>query len=176
METPSDTSAHIPNRRAPRDRRGKGSAPFSLNSLNGSRKSIRRKEDRSAHRYVDLYGLDESLVFILILMLSVADAFLTLELVDSGMAEMNYVMYYYMRLGPFPFVLIKYSLTAVGLIILLIHKNHLLFLGRVRVKAILVGLAVFYSALITYELILFRESNYFSTFALSMTTGLTGTF
>jgi hypothetical protein len=173
---PKDPTAVSADRRSLIDRRAKQTSPFSLVSLRGSRKTIRRAEDRSKHLYVDLYGFDESLLFVLILMLSVADAFLTLELVGGGMTEMNYVMYYYMQLGPLPFVLVKYFLTAVGVILLLIHKNYFFFLGLVRVKTILVGLAVMYSTLITYELLLFHQSHYFSTLTLSMTTGLTGTF
>jgi hypothetical protein len=170
------SSTISPDGRRDKDRRVNGTSPLSLASLRGSRKTIRRKEDRLTQYYVDLYGLDEGLIFVLILVLSVADAFLTLELVRGGMTELNYVMYYYMELGPLPFVLIKYSLTAVGLILLLMHKNYFFMAGRVRVKAIIVVLAFMYSALITYELFLFRESRYFSTFAVSMTTGLTGTF
>jgi hypothetical protein len=176
MQTINEGSVTAANDRSPKDRRTKQTSPVSLASLHGSRKIIRREKDRSSHYYVDLYSLDEGLVFIFILALSVADAFFTLELIGGGMTEMNYVMSYYMQLGPLPFVLIKYFLTAVGVTLLLVHKNYVFFLGRVRVKAILFVLAIMYSALIAYELFLFRQSNYFSTFAVSMTTGLTGTF
>jgi hypothetical protein len=166
-----------PEKRGGQDRRAKQTSPFSLASLRGRRKIIRRKEDRSVHYYVDLYGFDEGLIFILILLFSVADGFLTLVLIGScHITELNYVMSYFMQLGPGPFVLVKYLLTAVGLLLLLIHKNYFCFLGRIRVKAIMVVLALMYSALIAYELFLLRECGYFSTFALSMTTGLTGTF
>ena len=40
----------------------------------------------------------------------------------------------------------------------------------------MVGLAVMYCALIAYEVLLFCQCCYFMTLALSMTTGLTGTF
>jgi hypothetical protein len=178
IETPSPSASPViaGERRRGKDRRLKTTSPFSMASFRGSRKIARREEDRSVHYYVDLYGFDESLMFVLILTLSVADAFLTLELVGGGMTELNYVMHYYMQLGPLPFVLIKYFLTAVGLTLLLTHKNYFLFERRVRVKMIMVVLAFMYSALITYELFLFHESRYFSTFTLSMTTGLTGTF
>ena len=176
MESSNESPSISQNRRDGQDRRTNQTSPLSLASLRGRRKTIGREEDRSVHYYVDLYGLDEGLIFILILMLSVADAFFTLALIDGDATELNYVMYYYMQLGPVPFLLVKYLLTAVGLFALLIHKNCSFFSGRVRVKAIMVVLAVMYSALITYELVLFRQSGYFSTFALSMRTGLTGTF
>jgi hypothetical protein len=178
METPSAKGPSVisTDRRSLQDRRVKQTSPFSAASFRGSRKAVRRKEDRPVHYYVDLYGFDEGLMFVLILVFSVADAFLTLELVGGGMSELNYVMHYYMQLGPLPFVLVKYFLTAVGMIILLIHKNYFFWEGRIRVKAIMVALACMYSALIGYELFLFHHSRYFTTFAVSMTTGLTGTF
>jgi hypothetical protein len=157
------------------DRRATQTSPFSLASLCGARRIIRRAEDRSVHYYVDLYGLDELLIFILILILAVADAFLTLALVGGGAAELNYVMDY-LRLGPIPFVLVKYLLTAVGLVWLLLCKNYPLFRGKFSVRIIMVGLAVMYLALITYEVLLFCQCCYSTTSAPSITTGLTGTF
>lgn len=140
------------------------------------RKTVRQKKDRNAHNYVDRYSPDELLIIMITLILSVVDAFLTLELVGGGMTEMNSVMEYYLRLGPLPFVLIKYLLTAVGLVLLLTHKNYPIFHGWISVKAIMVLLAIMYCGLVTYELGLFHESNHYSTLAFSMTTGLTGTF
>lgn len=176
MESGNETPSISPNQRGGKDRRATQTSPLSLAGFRGRRKTIQREEDRATHYYVDLYGLDESLIFILILVFSVADAFFTLALIDGDTTELNYVMYYYMQLGPVPFLLVKYLLTAVGLLLLLVHKNHSFFVGRVRAKAIMVVLVFMYSALITYELFLFRQSGYFSTFALSMRTGLTGTF
>jgi hypothetical protein len=137
--------------------------------------TLSMKEATDRH-FLDTYGLDDVLIFVLILMCSVADAFLTLELVRGGMSEMNYVMNYYLQLGPLPFVLVKYSLTAVGLLWLIIYKNYPLFFGRVKVKAIMIAMAVMYCALLTYEMSMFKPPSYLMTFALSMTTGLTGTF
>ena len=158
------------------DRRATQTSPFSPVRFRGNRKIIRREEDRSVHYYVDLYGLDEVLIIILILILSLADAFLTLVLVRGGAKELNYFMDYCMRLGPMPFVVVKYLMTAVGLVWLLIYKNYPFFCGRVRAKAIMIGLAIMYCAVIAYEMALFRKSSDLMTFALSMTTGLTGAF
>jgi hypothetical protein len=176
MRSYTHTPVNSSEKRFGEDRRATQTSPFSPVSFRGTRRSIRREEDLSGHYYVDLYGLDEVLIFILILILSLADAFLTLVLVGGGGAELNYVMDYYLRLGPIPFVLVKYLLTAVGLVWLLIFKNYPLFRGKLRVKTIMIGVAVTYLALITYELLLFRQCCYSTTLELSMTTGLTGTF
>jgi hypothetical protein len=133
-------------------------------------------KDPMDRHLTDRFGLDDVLIFVFILICSVADAFLTLELVRDGMSEMNTVMNYYLQLGPLPFVLVKYSLTAVGLLWLVVYRNYSFFLGRVRVKTIMVALAVMYCALLTYEMAHFNPSDYLITFALSMTTGWTGTF
>ena len=175
MENTGNPSTMAACKRSGQDRRTKPTSPFSFVSLRGSRKTVRREEDASTHYYVDLYGRGEGLLFLFILLLSVADAFLTLELIRTGMSEFNTVMDYYLRLGPLPFVLVKYLMTATGLICLLIHKNYPLFRGRVSTKAIMILVALMYCALIVYELWLYLFSHYFSTFAVSMTTGLTGT-
>ncbi len=141
------------------------------------KKTVPPNKDRNAHNHVDPYGADELLIILVILILSVVDAFLTLELVgEGGITEMNSVMEYALRLGPLPFVLIKYLLTAVGLVLLITHKNYPMFHGLISVKSIMVVLAIMYCALVTYELELFHEFGRHSTLALSITTGLTGTF
>jgi hypothetical protein len=176
METRNHTPTISPDRDSVKDRRAARISALSLAGLCDSGRTVLKREDRAVHYFVDRYGLDEFLIFVFILICSVADAFLTIELVGGGMSEMNAVMNYYLQLGPLPFVLVKYLLTATGLTWLIIYKNYPFFRGRIRLKAIVIALAVMYSALITYEMLLLRQSGYFMTFALSMTTGLTGTF
>jgi hypothetical protein len=176
MTSPKHTPMNSPERRFVEDRRATQTSPFSPARFRGTRRIVRREEDRRVHYYVDLYGLDEVLILILIQILSVADGLLTLLLVSGGAEELNYFMAYCLRLGPIPFVLVKYLLTAAGLVWLLIYKNYPFFYGRVRTRAIMIGLAIMYCALITYEMALLRQPGDLMTFALSMTTGLTGTF
>lgn len=154
MENAHDASAANPHGRSGRDRRRGQTCPFSMASLRGSRKTIRREADRGVHFYVDLYAPEEGLLFVSILVLSVADAFLTLELISRGMSEFNAVMDYCLQRGPLPFILTKYLLTAVGLVCLLLHKNYPLFRGWLRVRTILIAIAIMYTALIGYELLL----------------------
>jgi len=141
-------------RRTGPDRRRQPTSPFTMASLRGSRKSVRRREDRNVHYYVDLYSRADGLLFVFILLLSVADAFFTLELIGRGLSEYNVVMDYYLRQSPLSFFLVKYALTAFGLLCLLLHKNYPLFRGRFSVRAILIGVAMMYCLLIAYELVL----------------------
>ena len=154
MNEPDSTAATPARRRAGQDRRRQPTSPFSMASLRGSRKSVRRLEDRHVHYYVDLYSRADGLLFTCILLLSVADAFFTLELIGRGLSEYNVVMDYYLRQSPLSFFLIKYALTAFGLLCLLLHKNYPLFRGRFSVRAILIGVAIMYCLLIAYELVL----------------------
>ena len=160
MENAENASVTRPAGRSGRDRRRRQTHPFSMASLRGSRKTIRRAEDRGVHFYVDLYAPEEGLLFISILLLSVADAFLTLELISRGMSEYNAVMDYYLQRGPLPFILTKYLLTAVGLVCLLLHKNYPLFRGWLSVRTILIAIAIMYAALIGYELLLLSPPCY----------------
>lgn len=120
----------------------------------GRRRHARRREDRRVYVYVDRYGWRSVFAVVSTLILCIADAFLTLTLLQRGAMEANPVMDFFIGLGPLPFLLVKYILTALGLSTLLIHKNLAIFRGRLPVKALLLALPVLYGILIAYELFL----------------------
>jgi hypothetical protein len=103
---------------------------------------------------VDRYGRRSVLTIFAALLLSIADAFLTLKLVGLGATEINPVMDFCLRLGPATFLGVKYALTALGLTFLLIHKNYHLLKGRLQVKSLLAAIPLLYLALVVYELLL----------------------
>jgi len=82
----------------------------------------------------------------------VIDAALTLYLVRRGCAEVNPVMAHLLRRGVHWFLIGKYLLTALGLPVLLIVKNHYLFGTRFRAEYILVIAVFLYAVLIAYQL------------------------
>ncbi|MFQ6114457.1 MAG: DUF5658 family protein [bacterium] len=143
-----------PDRRVQKDRRTKQTSPLSSHSLSGSRKDIRRKEDRNVHFYVDRYSIRSILVVQVALILSIADAVFTVKLVGMGAKEINPVMDFFLRFGPVPFLLVKYVLTGSCLIWFLVHKNYFLFGSRISVKHILILVPILYTILISYELVL----------------------
>jgi hypothetical protein len=149
-----DFSQNSPNleRRRGGDRRNSPTSPVSLHSLFGSRRHMRRKEDRTNHWYVDRYDPASVLAFLCTLLLSVADAFLTLKLIHAGAAELNPVMDFYLRAGPLYFLTVKYLLTSSCLIMLLMHKNCRVLAGRMTAWNILFIVPFLYGLLITYEL------------------------
>ncbi|MDY6909900.1 MAG: DUF5658 family protein [Thermodesulfobacteriota bacterium] len=141
-------------RRSGKDRRARPTSPLSLASLMGRRRHARRREDRRVYVYVDRYGWRSVFAVVSTLILCIADAFLTLTLLQRGAMEANPVMDFFIGLGPLPFLLVKYILTAFGLGTLLIHKNLAIFRGRLPVKTLLLALPVLYGILIAYELFL----------------------
>jgi hypothetical protein len=114
---------------------------------------------RSAHPM--LAGLGEKhghrlvAIILTMVMLSVIDAFLTLELIHRGATEVNPVMAYYLSHGPLVFFLVKYFLTAASILLVLMHKNVYLFGTRFRVKMILPILLVPLALTVQWEIFLF---------------------
>lgn len=90
------------------------------------------------------------------MLLSVADAFLTLQLLERGMIEANPVMLKALSLGTGFFISMKLLLTAVGIFVLVfLAKAH--FLNRFRTGLFLTMFFSAYACLICYELVhLFR--------------------
>lgn len=90
------------------------------------------------------------------MLLSCADAFLTLELLNMGMIEANPVMQSALNQGTEFFVSLKLLLTAFGIFVLVfLAKAH--FLNRFRTGLFLTGFFSVYACLVCYELVnLFR--------------------
>lgn len=90
------------------------------------------------------------------MLLSCADAFLTLQLIEQGMIEANPVMEVALRYGTGLFVSSKLLLTALGIFVLVyLAKAH--FLNRFRTGLFLTLFFSAYACLVCYELVnLFR--------------------
>lgn len=140
------------DRRQGGERRSRPTSPFTLQSLVGSRRHYRRKEDARKYFFVDLYSPFSVVLLVCTLVLSIADAFLTLKLVGGNIAEMNPVMNFFLKLGPFQFIMAKWFFTAFGLTALLILKNYYLWQGRIRIVTVLVLFPFLYLVVVSYEL------------------------
>ena len=86
------------------------------------------------------------------MLLSCADAFMTLILLDNGMFEANPVMAAAMDGGTGFFVASKMALTATG-IMLLVYLAKTRFLNRIRTGLILTAFFSFYCCLVCYEIV-----------------------
>jgi hypothetical protein len=86
------------------------------------------------------------------MLLSCADAFLTLQLLDRGMIEANPVMNAVMAHGTVMFTSTKLAMTAFGIFVL-VFLAKARFMNRLRTGLFLTIFFTFYACLVCYELV-----------------------
>ena len=86
------------------------------------------------------------------MLLSCADAFLTLQLLDRGMIEANPVMSAVMAQGTATCTSTKLAMTAFGIFVL-VFLAKARFLNRLRTGLFLTIFFTFYACLVCYELV-----------------------
>lgn len=124
VRDPSGSGPEESNRRTSVDRRRGPTPMLSRHTFQGKRKASRRVEDTERYLYVDRYNLPLFLFLLSILLLGVADAFLTLYHVQVNEAEeLNPIMAFFLGISPSVFFHVKYVLTALCLLVLCLHKN-----------------------------------------------------
>jgi hypothetical protein len=142
------------DRRCQPDRRSQPTSPWAAFLLTGRRLAPRRADERRQPHFVDRFS---SVTFILVLTLliaSIIDAILTIELLRAGADELNPLMDHFLDYGIETFLSIKYVLTAGGIPLLLIFQHHQLFGTRIRVWHLLPAAVAMYAVLIAYQLVL----------------------
>lgn len=137
-------------RRSGQDRRAQA-IPLSKSIFyRGQRRSVRRIEDRKRIVIFDRYRPSLILFAFVILGLSLLDALLTLTLIAKGAQELNPVMKYYLTHGPQIFLLVKYGLTALSVLIVIV--SHEIITTRYRLCiGILPAFAILFSAVVVWE-------------------------
>lgn len=116
---------HMNDRRIIDDRR-KHSTPFlSRHTIfGGRRRTTRREADKEKHIFIDHYGLRLFITLLLLLILSILDAYLTLGLVkETDATEVNPIMALYLEQGSVTFFLEKFLFTSVAIFIFCVF-NH----------------------------------------------------
>jgi hypothetical protein len=112
----------------------------------GRRKTIRRKEDKKKHVLVDHYGLQLFITLLSLFILSVLDAYLTLELVKANIAtEVNPILALYLEHSSVTFLLEKFLFTLVAVFIFCVG-NHF---SITRISLALV--IIIYLGVVSYE-------------------------
>ena len=117
----------------------------------------RRTGRRAGEQHLPVDWHEPYLLFlsVTILLLSVADAFLTLTLIMGGAQEANPFLAYILRDHPELFAVVKMGLTGTGVLVLVAVARQRL--SRImRAGFVLQGLFVAYVALIAYEWWLLR--------------------
>ena len=114
----------------------------------------RRAVEHRRPYFVDRFPTTLFILIIAVLLLCLVDAVLTLDLLQRGSEEFNPLMSCLLQHGMRPFLIGKYAMTAIGLPLLLIFKNHYLFGTRFRVGYLIPIIVVLYLVLIAYQALL----------------------
>jgi hypothetical protein len=140
-------------RRSGKDRRATHIPFFKLLFFSGKRKNLRRKEDSGRITVFDTYHPKLLFSILFVLVLSLLDATLTLILIERGAVEINPIMKYYITLGPVVFVIVKYGITALALILILII--HTVIVPRYRIGSLLLPFCgMVFGSVVIWELYL----------------------
>ncbi len=133
------------------DRRQRPTGPMDALRGRGRRKAPRRCEERVGTYYVDRFSVTTLAMIVGLLMLTIADGILTVELLDSHSEEVNPFMAYLLARSRHAFFAGKYVLTAAGLPFLLVFKNYRLFGTRFRVGFLFPAFIGLYLTLLVYQ-------------------------
>ncbi|WP_292978420.1 DUF5658 family protein [Nitrosomonas sp.] len=128
--------------------------PYQLGIKQGRRVAQRRAGKGAA--YVDRYGWSLMFCCLAIVLLSATDAFLTIDILSGGGAELNYFMAVLLEENTDKFVRFKLLLTSLAVIILTMH-HEVRIRGVFRCRHLLYTISTGYACLIGYELVLLQE-------------------
>ena len=138
-------------RRSGFDRRETNVRSFIQGGLTPRRRTVRRADETEA--FVDWHEPHLLFLAVTILLLSVADAFLTLTLLTEGAHEANPFLAWLLDSHPQLFAVVKMMLTGVGLTVLVAVARARVF-KIIRVATIMHWFLIAYAALIYYEWVL----------------------
>jgi len=124
---------------------------ISIYTLRGRRRKARRAEEAENY-YVDRYELRYLFLIIAILVMCFLDAFLTVILLQLGAEELNPFMLIFIEKDVVLSMIIKYVITAVSLICILIHKNFRVF-RNLRVHSLIYFVLTLYVTLVLFEVV-----------------------
>jgi hypothetical protein len=141
----------LEDRRQLPDRRIASTKSFSFYPVRGRRKRARRVEEGENY-YVDRYELRYLFLIISILILCFLDAFLTVILLQLGAEELNPFMLIFIKKDLVLSMIVKYVITALSLICILIHKNFRIF-RNLRVHSVIYFVLALYVVLVLFEFI-----------------------
>ncbi len=139
-------------RRTKSDRRGEPTPAFSRYTLFGQRRINRRGTDSRQCYYVDLYNAKLLAVLLLIVALSLIDALCTHQIIARGGSEWNPIMRVLLDISEHAFFSYKFVMTAIGVIILCLHKNFRFVRHLISMILLFYVLLMFYQVTILYAL------------------------
>lgn len=161
-----DTTSNQPYkmRSGSRDRRRTTVKTALYSCFKNRRSGPRRVCEEVADVYVDRHEPWFAYMAIGALFLSVCDAYFTLALLQNGSEELNPFMDYFIKQGETLFLSVKFGLTAVCILFLVLHKNFR-FLNRFNGYHLMYLAFFTYGALVSYELAMLVSIDFFSSFS-----------
>ena len=143
-------------RRAQLERRRRRVWSVCYGSFNPRRRCASRRAGDARFHSLDWYSAHLLAVSIGISLLSVADAFLTLTLLNSGADEINPIMAALLERGAVAFTVFKMTSTGLCIIALVILSKQR-FMRLIRVDVVMYVVLATYFSLIGYELWLLQR-------------------
>jgi Domain of unknown function (DUF5658) len=136
------------DRRNLEDRRKKPTPGLSRYTFFGRRKGFRRKADRQKGGYVDRYSLSLFVILLIILLLNIADAILTMIVLDYQGKELNPIVGSAIEAFGAKFWIWKFCIVSLSLALLCIHSNFR------RVETVIMAAGSIYFVVVIYQLLL----------------------
>lgn len=137
--------------RAPEDRRQTSWRTVFFGFIRSRRRDQRRNDDGEV-LFLDWHHPWLFFLSVGIMLLSCADAFMTLQLLQLGMVEVNPVMAAILDQGTGVFAATKLAMTGVG-ILMLVFLAKARFMNRMRAGLFLTVFFTFYACLACYEFV-----------------------
>lgn len=138
------------------DRRKRPTSPLDALRLSGRRRGPRRRVEQLPPYFVDRFHPSILAMIVALLVLTLLDGVLTLELLDLNSEEANPIMAHLIRRGSLTFLMGKYVMTAAGLPFLVVYQHYPLFRTRFRVGWLLPIFIGLYFVLLFHQWNLFR--------------------
>lgn len=152
---PSDSNGGpASEQRSGRDRRQPGLPRLRFLMLGGRRRAARRSADSRGVVLLDRYSPRLFAAMMGILVLSLLDAGLTLFLIQHGAAEINPVMNYFLRQGPVVFMIAKYLLTSMAVVIFVLLAHSIGPRPGFSVRRIYLLALLAFGGVVAWELVL----------------------
>jgi hypothetical protein len=142
------------NRRSTVDRRSHQRSRLKFFLFGGRRKSARRDQDKKEFIYVDQYHPWLLVAILLLVILSISDALLTLNLIAHGATEKNPIMAYFLNMGVGPFVIAKLILTCSDILIILVFHKYFFRPLHIHMKTIIPAFIAIFAVVICWQIFL----------------------
>jgi hypothetical protein len=133
------------------DRRVRPTSALDSLRFGGRRVRPRRASERQGTYFIDRFDATTLALIVTLLALTILDGILTIELLDTNSEEFNPFMAQLLVFGHGAFLVGKYVLTAAGLPLIVVYKNHPMFGTRFRVGFLIPIFVVLYLVLVSYQ-------------------------